>query len=156
MAPVKAPFSWPKSSDSTIVSGRAERLTPTNLASAAPLVNEARDQLLAGATLSENEHVGGRGSSLCRDLEGAPQRRGGADDAPVAELRELLPEALVLDDELVAFSRLADGLDHLHPLERLLDEVVRPGSHGLDGFLDGAEGGHQHDLGVRDDGLRAP
>ena len=53
-APVKAPFSWPKSSEAISEGGMAAQLTLTNdllRASRVP-VDGARDQLLAGAGLA--------------------------------------------------------------------------------------------------------
>ena len=54
MAPVKAPFSWPNSSDSSSVSASAPQLTLTNGPSARfeRRVDGARHQLLAGARLA--------------------------------------------------------------------------------------------------------
>ena len=57
-APVKAPFSWPKSSLSTSVGGSAAKFTATNGArlARAVLVDGARHQLLAGAALAGDQH----------------------------------------------------------------------------------------------------
>jgi hypothetical protein len=49
---------------------------------------------------------------------------------------------------LCALGGLLHALDDVHALERLLDEVVRAFAHRLHGRLDGAVGGHHHDLGV--------
>ena len=58
LAPVKAPLSWPKSSLSTSVAGKAAMFTATKGAPwrAAVLVDGARHQLLAGAALAGDEH----------------------------------------------------------------------------------------------------
>ncbi len=42
----------------------------------AALVDEARDQLLAGAALAEHQHVGGGGRGLPRGVEGVAEGRG--------------------------------------------------------------------------------
>ena len=64
-APVKAPRSWPKSSDSISSSGMAAQLTSTNgpVAPRGQGVDGARHQLLAGAVLAVDQHaaVGRRG-----------------------------------------------------------------------------------------------
>src|SRR5207342_897209 len=64
-APVKAPRSWPKSSDSISSSGTAAQLTSTKGPSAR--VDGARDQLLAGAALAVDEDAAG-GRRRDRDL----------------------------------------------------------------------------------------
>ncbi len=68
-APVKAPFSWPKSSFSSRASGMAAQLMATKgpLARGGELVERAAHQLLAGAALAEDEHGGVGGG---RPLEG--------------------------------------------------------------------------------------
>ena len=57
-APVKAPFSWPKSSLSRSSAGSAAQLTFTNgrLLARRALVDGARHQLLADAALAADEH----------------------------------------------------------------------------------------------------
>ena len=57
-APVKAPFSWPKSSLSSSVSGMAAQLMrhERRSARAAVLVDGAGDELLAGAALAGDQH----------------------------------------------------------------------------------------------------
>ena len=57
-APVNAPFSWPKISLSSSVSGIAAQLIATNGngGARAQLVDRLRDQLLAGARLAGDEH----------------------------------------------------------------------------------------------------
>ena len=59
-APVKAPFSWPNSSDSSRFSGIAAQLTEMNgwLARAALAVDVARHHLLAGAGLAGDQDAG--------------------------------------------------------------------------------------------------
>src|SRR5512133_3623396 len=57
MAPVNAPFTWPKSSDSSSASGMAPQFTATN----GPA---ARDDLLPGAGLARHEHADVRAGDL--------------------------------------------------------------------------------------------
>ena len=59
IAPVKAPRSWPNSSDSISVSERMAQLTGTNglCRRRAGLVDEVGDQLLAGAGLAGDQHA---------------------------------------------------------------------------------------------------
>ena len=61
-APVKAPFSWPNSSDSSTSRGRAPQWMGTNgrVGALRALVDRARHQLLAGAALAEDQHGGVR------------------------------------------------------------------------------------------------
>ena len=56
-APVKAPFSWPKSSASSRASGKAAQLTATKGPPLRALfgVNPTRDELLAGSGLARHE-----------------------------------------------------------------------------------------------------
>src|SRR5262249_23225257 len=81
-APVNAPRSWPKSSDSSNASGRAAQLTGQEgtVGPAARGVNRARDGLLARAALAGDHHGGlGRGpfGGECQTLA---QRPRAADD----------------------------------------------------------------------------
>ena len=57
---MKAPFSWPNSSDSSRLSGMAAQLTATNgpLRAAAVAVQEAGHHLLAGAALAGDQDAG--------------------------------------------------------------------------------------------------
>ena len=104
IAPVKAPRSWPKSSLSSRPVGMAAQLTLTKRALAAPaqVVDRARDQLLAGARLAEDEHrrVGRRdGLHL---VQRALQRGRVADDLlEVVVGADLLLEVDLLGRELV-------------------------------------------------------
>ncbi|MDF9863524.1 hypothetical protein M2437_002506 [Methylorubrum pseudosasae] len=65
-APVKAPFSWPNSSDSSRASGIAAQLTETNGRPARfdVGVDVAGQHLLAGAALAGDEHGGFRAGDL--------------------------------------------------------------------------------------------
>ncbi len=70
-APVKAPFSWPNSSDSSRFSGIAAQLTVMNgfLARLRVRVNEARQHFLAGAAFAGDQHRGIGGRDLLRELD---------------------------------------------------------------------------------------
>ena len=67
-APVNEPFSWPKSSLSSSVSGRAAQVTLTKglLAPRAVLVERLGDQLLARAALAQQQHRGSCEAATCR------------------------------------------------------------------------------------------
>jgi len=73
-APVKAPFSKPKSSDSISVSGSAAALSGTKaLAAARPMrVDGAGNKLLAAAGLAEDQHRHGAAGDGADLLEKAP------------------------------------------------------------------------------------
>ena len=65
LAPVKAPFSWPNSSDSIRVSGMAAQFTEIIGALARrEIVQCPRHQFLAGARLALDQHVGIGGATL--------------------------------------------------------------------------------------------
>ena len=71
-ASVKAPFTWPNSSDSNRFSATAPRSTETNTLSARAraAVELARDQLLAGAVLAEDQDIGlGRRGALDQRID---------------------------------------------------------------------------------------
>ena len=79
---MKLPRSWPNSSESTSSGGIAPQLTRTNgpAARARARVDRARDHLLAGAGLAEDQHrrVGAR--DLLDALHHVAQAGGRADD----------------------------------------------------------------------------
>ncbi len=83
LASVKAPATWPKSSDSSSVPGRAEQWTVTNgrLAPRAVDVERPGDQLLAGAGLAEDEDGSVRVRHLGHHLEDLDHPRIAGDDA---------------------------------------------------------------------------
>ena len=99
VAPVNAPFSWPKISLSSSVSGIAAQLIATNGAcgARAQLVDRLRDQLLAGARLAEDQHRRRRRRRLLDHLIERAHRRAVADDAAEAPAIAQLPaQRLVL------------------------------------------------------------
>ncbi len=105
-APVKAPFSWPNSSLSSSVSGRAAQLTVTNgrRCRGREVVDRPGHQLLAGAALAlDQDGAAHRGHLL--DLDQHFLDRGAFADDPGALL------------EAPALEQAAGGLQHL----------VRPG-----------------------------
>ena len=113
-----------------------------------PLVDVAREELLARAALAEDEHRRLTGRGLGRDVDDAAERRRAAHDLAVREALDLVLERAVLRDEPLPLGRLADALDDGDPLERLLDEVVRAVAHRVDRGLHRSVRGHQHDLDV--------
>ena len=94
-APVKAPRTWPKSSDSSSVSGMAAQLTLMSGMSrcGAAVVDGARDQLLAGAGLAGDEHRALRLGHQLGPLDDVLHRAAAPDDAVVVELRVALAAA---------------------------------------------------------------
>ena len=142
MAPVKAPFSWPKSSLSSRPVGNrgAVQLHERPGAAAAQVVDGAGDELLARAGFPLNEHgrVGGRDDlDLAEDVR---QRSAGADDFLevvlaanfVLEVQLLLVELFlelgdlpigepILDGNRDLLCDLVEQLD-LVPAERVLAE----------------------------------
>ena len=98
VAPVKAPRTWPNSSDSSSVSGnrRAVHLDQRHLALRAAVMNQPRHHLLAGAGLAGDEH---RALGL-RDQLGALDhvlhRAAAADDAVVVEFGVALADEVLL------------------------------------------------------------
>ena len=126
-APVKAPFSWPNSSLSSRLSGRAPQLTAT-IGEVPPLavgVNRAGDDLLAGAALAQDQHRGVGLGHVLDQLQHLPHRRAVADDLVdghqlvdrLAELRVLLAEPPLLQGpqdqmaEFVGIDRLGDVVE---------------------------------------------
>ena len=112
---MKAPFSWPKSSLSIRLAGRAAQLT---LTSARPLrgaeiVDGARDQLLARPGLAEDQYIGVGGGDLL-DLVQHPAR---ARRALPDDLAEVVTELDLLLQ--VAVFRLQPVLEPLDLGQRL-------------------------------------
>ena len=120
----------------------------------AVVVERAREQLLAGAALAEQQHGRLARRGLHHDVHRAAPRERRADDRAAALLGELRLEAAVLDEQRLLLERVAHDPDDVRALERLGDEVVRAFLHRVDGGLDGAVRGHQHDLGLGRDRLR--
>ena len=106
-APVKAPFTWPKSSLSSRVSGMAPQLTATKGLSRRGLVEwMARgDQLLAGAALAGDQHGGRAVRDLADGVEDLDASAALADDVSKRCCGlQLLPELPVLG-RAAAFAR---------------------------------------------------
>ena len=132
-------------------------MTPTNAPFAiAPLVDGAREQLLARPALAEDEHRRARRCGLVRGLERVSEARRAADDRAVPQRAQLLAQRLVFGEQRVTFRRLAHRLDDLHALERLLDEIVGALAHRLDRGLDRPVRGHHHHLGIGSDRRERP
>jgi len=112
-------------------------------------VDRTGSQLLSGARLAGDED---RAAGPGHALEGPDHLLDGtasADDAVVIEL--LLPlaqEVAVLAPEALVLDGASNRHEELVHLERLLQVVVGPELHGLDGVVDGGVGGHQNDLGA--------
>jgi hypothetical protein len=111
-------------------------------------VNGARDELLARAALPEDEH-GGVGRRHGVDERDEPAHAGRIAEEPVGPERagDLPLEITVAREQPLALERALDRADErLGRLERLDQEVVRPGSHRLHGARDRPRRRHQdHD-----------
>ena len=139
VAPVKAPRTWPNSSDSSSVSGIAAQfdLDERHVALGAAVMDRARDHLLAGARLAGDEH----GALRLRDELGALNHflHGAAspDDAVLVEFgAALADQVLALRSQALVFERVADQREQLFDLERLLQVVQRAELHRLDRAFD--------------------
>ena len=140
-APVNAPFSWPKISLSSSVSGIAAQLMATNGngGARAELMDRLRDQLLARARLAGDEHRRARRRRLLDHLVDLPHLGAVADHRPErAVLAQLPPQRLDLAQRLLPFDDLVE--QNLQPLDvdRLGQVVVGAFLHRLDRGLDRA------------------
>ena len=153
VAPVKAPFSWPKSSLSMSASGMAPQLTTRNGLSARSrrVVDGARDALLARAALAGDEHGASRvvGDALRRGRRSGASPRSGRGARAARSRRDLRAQALVLGDDRALLERLVDEGAKLGGRERLGDEVVGAALHRVDRRLERRVRGHHDDLGPR-------
>ncbi len=139
-APVKAPFSWPNSSDSSRFSCSAAQFTFTKLRAArselwwiAPAISS-----LPGPRLPADQHRRVALRDLLHDVEHLLKRGARTDDL-VEFVDVLLGAAEILELVLQAphLERFLDLDLHLLDLERLLNVVERADLHRLDG------GGHR-------------
>ena len=150
-APVKLPFSWPKSSLSMSPSGMAPQLMATKGWSRRSL----RAWMLRATTslpvplspvTSTVVRVGASFSTSWRT-----SRMGGdsprISSPPAAPRPDLVAEEPVLGHERPVLERLLEHQAELLHLEGLQHVVVGPELHGLHGVLGGGEGGHDHHLG---------
>ena len=147
VAPVNAPRTWPKSSDSSSVSGIAAQLTLMSgmLRWRAARVDGARDQLLAGAGLAGDEHRALRFGDQLRPRDHVEDRAAAADDAVVIVFGVAFAEQVTQAGAgALIFQGPPGEHQQLFDLERFLQVVARAELHGLDGALDAAVRGH-HD-----------
>ena len=150
VAPVKAPRTWPKSSDSSSVSGIAAQLTLMR-----GIARWALRSWMARATSSLPVPVSPVMSTVLFDWATRSIRcstswiaRLRAHDAVVAEL--LVPfreQVAVLRAEALVLEGAAHDHEQFVDLEGLLEVVEGPEPHGLDRALDRGVGRHHHDLG---------
>ena len=148
-APVKAPRTWPNSSDSSRFSGIAAQFTLTSgiVALRAVEVNRARDHLLAGAGLAGDEHRALRFRHHLRRADHVLHAAAAPDDAVLVELLVALAEQVaVLGPQALVIEGAVDHDQQLVDLERLLEVVERAELHRLDRALDGGVRGHHQDL----------
>src|ERR1044072_1925755 len=159
-APVKLPFMWPNSSLSINSPGIAGQLTSTNGPAAgdgggvdldkrprgarAERVDGARDELLAGAVLSRDEHACRRRPHFFDQGDEAANRLTRADDLVMRP--DFLLEADVLVDQHDVLQRVPQREQDAVGVERLLEKVVRAELRRFHGGLDRAVPGDHHDL----------
>ena len=156
-APVKAPFSWPKSSVSSSVSGIAAQLIATNGASARGLsaCSERANSSLPVPLSPSSSTVVSVAAARCSDGEHLAQRRVLADQLRrAAAHRELLLHQQVLGHHAALLERAAHEQQQVIGIDRLGEEVERPFLHRRHRVLDAAVGGHHDDRHVGVDFLR--
>ena len=152
-APVKAPRSWPNSSASSSVSGKAAQFTATKrfAVARAAIVERAGDQLLAGARLAEQQD----GRVARRDRVEAvhhPTHDGRAADdlLRLVQARELHARLAQLALNRHLGRDPLDAQRDVFAGERLPEVVVGAFPDGRDGVVNLGERGHQdHDRGRR-------
>ncbi len=144
LAPVNAPFSCPNSSFSISVSGMAAQLIATNGPCAARRqeMQAAREQLLAGAALAQQQHGGLRRRHPLEQAQRRLDARMAPDDPrAVAELERGHVALLTYPG--------VDQLEQVLDLDRFLEEVGGAQLHGLDRGADAAERREHHHRGRR-------
>ena len=119
--------------DQVLGQRRAVDLDPRAVSPVALLVERVREELLAGAALAHDEHIG-VGVRHRRDrLQHALDTRRAAEDFGVGDLvAEPAFEVGVLADQLPVLERVLEEAQELVRLERLLEDVKRAGT--LRGF----------------------
>ena len=150
MAPVKAPFSWPNSSLSIRFSGMAAQLMADEglVPSPAQVVQGARQQLLAGAALAQDQDAHVRGGDLldkAADLEHFGCAR---DHAVQRHMAPRLYELPVLVLELGQIEGAAQDQAQLARIDRLLVEVVCASGDRTHGVLAGLVAGDHDNFGL--------
>ena len=158
-APVKAPFSWPNSSDSSRLSGMAAQLTATN-GPAGPRRASCMSRRAPAPCRCRSRPPAARWRWWAPPAAASPARRGrparsrAARPSPPGSSAASRARSARFSATSEDFSSAcAHALHHRLPLERLGDEVVGAFLHGGHRRLDGAVGGHQHHLDLRRDGL---
>ena len=149
VAPVNAPRTWPKSSDSSSVSGIAAQFTLISGISRCALW-----LWMARATSSLPVPVSPVMSTVLfvsrdqlRRLVHFLHRPAAADHAVVVEVGVALADQVgVLGAQPLVRERPVDHHEQLVDLERLLQVVEGAEPHRLDRALDGGVRGHDHDL----------
>ncbi len=148
-APVKAPRSCPKSALSASSRGIAARLTAMNGASGSAgfLVNEPRQQLLAGAALAQDQHGRRQLRDLVDQIEDVARHLARADDelalGLVGDLRRQRQDLTV---EILPLAGVANQRAQLVVVEVLGDVVIGAVLHRLHGGFDFVDGRDHQDL----------
>ena len=139
---------WPKSSDSSTLSVKRAAVDRHEWAGGAPAVrvNRARDELLAGAALADDQH-GRRGVGGVRDLLVDRQHAGGPADQPGR--RHVERAARGGAGAPTSDERALDRRLHFRDVERLADVVERAGADRVDRRLQRAEAADQDDVAAR-------
>ena len=111
--------------------GGAVDLDPRPIGPAAPLVERVRDQLLAGAALTDDQHARVRVGDGRHRFEHALDRRRAAEDLAVGHLlHEAAAQVRVLGDELPMLDRAFHEPDDLVGVERFFEHVEGAGVLG--------------------------
>ena len=156
-APVKAPFTWPKSSLSRMFSESSAQFKRHEWLVAARAVDVQRlgDELFPGSAFSRDEHRGRRRRDLPEPGHNRMHRHRIADDPLEAEpLVELLLKLDVRSLQPLRLRRLVGDRPQLVDIQRFGQIGRGPRLHGGHGRLDRAVPGQDHDLGVRQLALR--
>ena len=141
---MKAPRSWPNSSDSISSSGMAAQLTVTkgSAGALAAQVDGLGDQLLARAALARDQHPRIGGSHFFDQAEDLLDRRRRADH--LVALQALLEERVAFPFQPRPLQGVLQRDQDALPLDRFLQEVEGADLDRLHGVGDGAVAG-QHD-----------
>ena len=110
-------------------------------------VNGLGGEVLAGSGFAGEQHGGGAAGGDAREqrLHLLHRRRRADDGVEAGFLPLAAAQRADFAPQLAGFERLLDEHRHFVEIERLVDVVVRPELHRLDGVLDSRKRGHQDD-----------
>jgi hypothetical protein len=136
--------------DQVLGNGGAVDLDERPLGALAVVMQRVGDELLARAILTLNEDVRIAPGDALHELEHLVHLLALADDVAEPELPlELLLEQQVLADEIAPLDRALEHGEQRVGLDRLLDEAVSAGLHGLDRLRHASVAGDDDDFRVR-------